>query len=122
MTGFNHFTILGIAGEAEERMTKGGKPWLILPVDVESYRRTTDNAPAQKECTTVPISLFSKVAETAKQYVRPGDAVAIQCRVQGGEYTDKNGVLRRSVTVTADQLHLIPNGRKQGGGYERNQP
>jgi single-stranded DNA-binding protein len=115
MTGLNHFTLLGIAGEGEERQTKTGKLWICLPVEVETFRKAVDGEPAQQEHTTIVVNLFSKTAEIAKQYVHPGDPVAIQCRVQGTEYKAPNGAIKRGTSITADQLILIPSGRRQGG-------
>jgi single-stranded DNA-binding protein len=108
MTGISQLVLLGTVAEIEHSTTKSGKPWLKLLLEIKRYRQTRDAA-GQDEVTLVPVNLFSKIADTANEYLRVGDAVAITAHVSGTEYTDRQtGKVRRGVTLTADLLHLLP--------------
>jgi single-stranded DNA-binding protein len=108
MTGISQLILLGTVAEIEQSTTKTGKPWLKLLLEIKRYRQTTDTS-GQDEKTIIPINLFSKIADTAHEYLRVGDAVAITARVSGTEFTDRQtGKVKRGVTLTADTLHLIP--------------
>ena len=108
MTGISQLILLGTVAEIEQSTTKNGKPWLKLLLEVKRYRAASDTG-GQDEVTLVPVNLFSKIADTANEYLRVGDAVAITGRVSGTEFTDRQtGKVKRGVTLTADLLHLLP--------------
>jgi single-stranded DNA-binding protein len=108
MTGISSLILLGSVSELEETSTKNGKPWVKLLLEVRRYRYTSEDS-GQDETTLIPVNLFSKIASTAVEYLRIGDAVALTCRVSGSEYNDKaTGKVRRGVTLTADVIHLLP--------------
>jgi single-stranded DNA-binding protein len=111
MTGTCSCFLLGTVCEPCELLTsKSGKPWLLLVIEVKTYRRSPEGG-GQEEETRLPVAVFSKTAEIAHQYLKVGDPVAISARVTGTEYTDKRGTSRRGVSLVADQLHLIPPSR-----------
>jgi single-stranded DNA-binding protein len=110
MIGSNAALLLGVVAETEELTTKTGKIWIKLLLEISTWRRTGESG-GQDECTFIPVNLFSKVAEIAREYVKPGDAVALTVRVSGTEYKGSDGKTRRGVNLTADTLHLLPNDR-----------
>jgi single-stranded DNA-binding protein len=111
MTGSNTTLLLGVVAEPlEELTTKTGKPWIKLVLEISTWRRTSESG-GQDETTLVPVNCFSKVAEIVREYLKAGDAVALTVRVSGTEYKGSDGRTRRGVTLTADQLHLLSNGR-----------
>jgi single-stranded DNA-binding protein len=108
MTGISQLILLGTVFELEQSTTKTGKPWVKLLLEIKRYRQTTDSA-GQDEVTLVPVNLFSKIADTASERLKVGDAVAVSARVSGTEFTDRQtGKVKRGVTLTADVLHLLP--------------
>ena len=110
MTGISSLILLGTVVGIEPATTKTGKPWIKLSLEIQRFRPTSDTG-GQDETTIVPVNLFSKLADTAGEYLHTGDAVAITARVSGTEYKDpKTGSVKRGVTLTADLLHLLPQG------------
>jgi single-stranded DNA-binding protein len=97
--------------EPEVLSTKNGKLWVRLLIEVRSWRRGADGEAGQEEVTKLPVNMFSKTAEIARDYLRVGDAVGLTCRVGGTEYKGTDGKTRRGITLAADQLHLIPQGK-----------
>jgi single-stranded DNA-binding protein len=108
MTGISTLILLGTVSELERLTTKNGKPWVRLLLEVQRYRITKGDE-GQDETTLIPVNLFSKIADTACEHLREGDAVALTCRVSGTEYNDRStGKTKRGVTLTVDVLHLLP--------------
>jgi single-stranded DNA-binding protein len=111
MTGISQLILLGRVAEIDILTTKNGKPWTRVTLEIKTYRRTTEGE-AQDEKTMLPVNLFSRLAETANQHLKVGDAVAVTARANGTEYKDKQtGTTKRGVSLVGDVLHLLPNGR-----------
>jgi single-stranded DNA-binding protein len=110
MTGSSNLLLLGtVASAPEELTTRNGKLWVKLLIEVKSWRRASDGEPAQEEVTLLPVNLFSKIAEIARDHLKVGDPVAVTARISGTEFKSADGKTRRGVNLTADQLHLIPS-------------
>src|ERR1700674_1061335 len=110
MTGIANLVLLGTVSEMEHLETKNGKPWVKLLIEVKTWRRGGDGETGQEESTLLTANVFSRMAYTARQQLRIGDPVVVTCRVSGTEYR-ADGKVKRGITLTADQLHLIPSGR-----------
>jgi single-stranded DNA-binding protein len=120
MTGSATALILGILAEPLEILqTRNGKPWVKAVISVKTYRRGTNGDPGQEEETYVPINLFSGPADAAKRFLQVGDPLGVTVRISGTEFRANGGPAKRGVSLTVDQLHLIPSGKKQGGSHER---
>jgi single-stranded DNA-binding protein len=104
MIGSNGCVLIGTVASLEKLTARNGKPWCQILLEISTFRHVVDGSPAREETTTVPVNLFSKLATIALEALKQGDAIAISVRLQGTRD-------RRGVTVTADQLHLFPNGR-----------
>jgi single-stranded DNA-binding protein len=111
MTGSATLMLLGTVAEVEHLQTKNGRPWIKLLIEVKSWRRAQDGEPGQEESTLLSVNCFAKLAETARDYLKAGDAVGITARVSGTEFSGGDGKVKRGISLTADQLHLIPNSR-----------
>ena len=112
MTGIAHVVLLGTVSEVEQLQTKNGRPWIKLLLEVKTWRRGADGEAGQEECTMLCVNCFSRIAETARSFLKPGDAVGLTCRVSGTEFKGTEGKVKRGISLTADQLHLIPNSRR----------
>ena len=67
------------------------------------------------------IDLWGKQAETLSEYLVKGKQVYIEGRLQTDEYTDKEGVKRKSTRVRCDRVVLLGSGGRgapmdRGGG------
>jgi single-stranded DNA-binding protein len=113
MTGSATLMLLGTVAEVEHLQTKNGRPWIKLLIEVKSWRRAQEGEPGQEESTLLSVNCFAKLADTARDYLKEGDAVGITARVSGTEFKGGEGQVKRGISLTADQLHLIPNGRME---------
>lgn len=64
------------------------------------------------------ISMFGKLAEIAGEYLKKGSSVYVEGRLQTREWTDKEGVARKTTEIVADRMQML-GGRSSGGNtYE----
>ena len=68
----------------------------------------------------IPLTAFSKTAETLMQYTGKGSKILVIGKLQTNNYTDKNGNKRTSYDVIVDRFEFLDSkSGNQGGG---NQP
>jgi single-strand DNA-binding protein len=76
------------------------------------------------------ITVFGRQAETCEKYLKKGRMVAIQGRIQTGQYQNKNGDTVYTTDVVANRVEFIDWGGQQGQGgqsyqrdsYQQSQP
>jgi single-stranded DNA-binding protein len=92
MSGFNQVILLGrLVAPPEELKTKSGKLFLRAVIATNVYSRSAD--------------VFLK-------YVSKGDLVHLVGRLDSREYKTDSGEKRLSLGLIVEQLHLLPNERK----------
>lgn len=70
----------------------------------------------QEETEWFYITFFGKQAEVSNQYLKKGQKVYIEGRLSTRKYTDRNGVERMSLDVTANELEMLtPKGQGASG-------
>jgi single-strand DNA-binding protein len=58
------------------------------------------------------ITFFGKQAETSNQYLKKGQKVFIEGRIQTRKYTDKNGIERTVIDVIGNEMEMLtPKGQ-----------
>ena len=116
MGSVNKVILVGNLGrDAEIRYTPGGAA--VSKFSLATTEKWTDKSGSQQERTEWHnIDLWGKQAETLNDYLRKGKQVYIEGRLQTDEYTDKDGVKRKSTRVRCDRVVLLGGG---GGGGER---
>ena len=111
MRGINSLFLLGsLRGEPEQKTSKAGKNYIRFEMDVVTVRKTNGMDEEVRE--VVPVTAFSKLGEIVSKYVKPGDTLHVVARVGSAEFKTDAGATRRSVSVVADSVQLLPNGRK----------
>lgn len=75
---------------------------------------TNKKVKGQDQASFWNVTLFGKLADIAAQYVKKGNPVFIDGEISQRKYTDKNGIERLSVDVTANSIQLL------GGKQETN--
>jgi single-strand DNA-binding protein len=119
MGSVNKVILVGNLGrDAELRYTPGGAA--VAKFSLATTEKWTDKAGSPQERTEWHnIDVWGKQAETLTEYLRKGKQVYVEGRLQTDEYTDKEGVKRKSTKVRCDRIVLLSSGR---GGYERSEP
>jgi single-strand DNA-binding protein len=116
MGSVNKVILVGNLGrDAELRYTPGGAA--VAKFSIATTEMWNDKAGQRQERTEWHnIDLWGKQAETLSEYLVKGKQVYVEGRLQTDEYTDKEGVKRKSTKVRCDRVVLLG-----GGGGGRNQ-
>ena len=122
MASFNKITIVGYLGrDPQIRYTPQGLA--VCDFSIATSERRGGGADSQEITTWFKITVWGKQAETANQYLAKGRQVYIEGRLRQEEYTDREGLKRTSLTVTASDVQfLTPKGNDEGGGGSAPRP
>jgi single-strand DNA-binding protein len=111
MGSVNKVILVGNLGrDAELRYTPGGAA--VAKFSLATTEKWTDKSGTLQERTEWHnIDLWGKQAETLSEYLRKGKQVYVEGRLQTDEYTDKEGLKRKSTKVRCDRVVLLGGGR-----------
>ncbi|MGE0102245.1 MAG: single-stranded DNA-binding protein [Blastocatellales bacterium] len=104
---FNKITIVGYLGrDPELRYTPQGTPVCRMSIATTEKRK---NAAGQTDehTTWFRVTIWGRQAELAKEYLSRGRQVYIEGRLRLEEYTDRDGVVRLSPEVTAQDIQFL---------------
>src|ERR1700716_267719 len=115
MASFNKVILLGnLTRDPEVRYTPKGSAVCDLVIAVNRVY-TLDNGEKREEVTYVDVTLWSRLAEIAGEYLKKGRPVFIEGRLQLDTWDDKqSGQKRSKLKVVGEGLQLL--GSRPGGG------
>ena len=118
MGSVNKVILVGNLGrDAELRYTPGGAA--IAKFSLATTEKWTDKSGGQQERTEWHnVDLWGKQAETLAEYLTKGKQVYVEGRLQTDEYTDKEGIKRKSIRVRCDRVVLLGGGGR-GAAMDR---
>ena len=93
-----------ITTKPELRTTNSGIPFTRFSVAIN---RTFTGSTGQREADFINILVWRKQAENVCNFLDKGSQVAIEGRIQTGNYTDKDGNNRTSFEVVADNVQFL---------------
>src|SRR5215470_8276009 len=110
MGSVNKVILVGNLGrDAELRYTPGGTA--VSKFSVATTETWNDKSGQRQERTEWHnIDLWGKQAETLSEYLTKGKQVYVEGRLQSDEYTDKEGIKRKSIRVRCDRVVLLGGG------------
>jgi single-strand DNA-binding protein len=119
MGSVNKVILVGNLGrDAEVRYTPGGAA--VSKFSIATTEVWNDKSGQRQERTEWhTIDLWGKQAESLSEYLLKGKQVYIEGRLQTDEYTDKEGIKRKSTKVRCDKLVLLGGGGGRGGSIDR---
>lgn len=111
---YQQITLVGNLGnDPEMRYTPNGVPVTSFSLAV-SRRWTGQDGQAQEKTLWFRVTAWRKLAETASQYLTKGRQVLVVGELEEPRtFTDKNGAVRVSLDVTANEIRFL--GRPDGG-------
>lgn len=124
MGSVNKVILVGNLGrDAEVRYTSAGAA--VARFSIATTEVWNDKAGQKQERTEWHnIDLWGKQAESLSEYLVKGKQVYIEGKLQTDEYTDKEGVKRKSTKVRCERVVLLGGGgdrSSSGGGQPRTQ-
>ena len=115
MASFNKITIVGYLGrDPVLRYTPTGQAVCDFSVATTEKRGGNAGGDAPEITTWFRITLWGKQAETANQYLSKGKQVYVEGRLRQNEYTDREGIKRMSLEVTATEMHFLSSRGEEG--------
>src|SRR5438045_76006 len=116
MGSVNKVILVGNLGrDAEVRYTPSGAA--VAKFSLATTEVWNDKGGQRQERTEWHnIDLWGKQAESLSEYLVKGKQVYIEGRLQTDEYTDKEGVKRKSTKVRCDRVVLLGGGSGRGAG------
>ena len=112
----NKVILIGNLGaDPELRYTSGGTP--VADLRLATSRKWTDKGGQQQEDTQWHrVVVWSKQAETCKEYLSKGRQVYVEGRLQTRQWEDRDGNKRWTTEVVAENVRFLGGGRGGGGG------
>jgi len=113
----NKAILLGNLGvDPEIRTTSGGQN--VANFRIATNRTFTDKSGQRQEQTEWHnIVVWGRLAEIAEQYLKKGDSVYIEGRIQTRSWEDQNGQQRWTTEIVAQEMTMLGGaGGGQGGG------
>ncbi len=116
----NRVVITGnLTRDPEHRVTPGGLSICKLGIAVNTRRKTSDGNWEEKP-NFFRVTVFGKQAETCRDYLKKGRAVAIDGRLEWSQY-EVEGQKRESIDIIADTVQFLGGrddaGASNGNGY-----
>lgn len=111
MQGLNRIELLGaLTAEPETKQTAGGLA--MLAFTLRTTQRYKDKSGAWTERNDEhELAVFGARAEGLGRLLHAGSVVLVEGSLASKPYTDRNGVERRSMTVSVGNVVLVGDGR-----------
>lgn len=112
----NHVSIMGrLARDPELRTTTSGKSVVSFTIATDRNRK---DANGQNQTDWIRMTAWEKTAEFICKYFQKGSMIAIDGRLQGKTYQDKNGNNRTDMEVVVEEVNFV--GAKSASNADSN--
>ena len=113
----NKAIVLGNLGQDPDgRSTSGGQ--MVANFSLATNRSWTDrNGQRQEQTEWHKIVAWAKLAEIIEQYLKKGDQVYIEGRLQTRSWEDKSGEKRYTTEIVAQEMVMLGSGGGARGGF-----
>ena len=121
---FNRIVLIGrLTRDPETRTTTTGKNYAVFSIAVDKGRKPTD--PNEPTADFFNIKVWGQTVDYVSNYLTKGRLIAVDGRIEGRKYIDKEGIQREIWEVTADNVKGLDRVRDDGdapsggggGGY-----
>lgn len=127
MASVNKVIILGTLGrDPEAKETANG---ILVNMSLATSRRYKDSSGnLQEETEWHRVTLFGRIAEVARDYLKKGDSAYVEGRLKTRSFEDKNGVKKSYTEILAETIQLLPKRKEtkettgQSGSYSDDDP
>ena len=96
--------------DIELKATTSGKSVVTFNIAVN---RPYKNDSGERDCDFLNCIAFSKLAETISKYVKKGDLIGIEGRIQTRSYTDKGGNNRYSTEIMVENIEFLQSKKEK---------
>ncbi len=99
-----------LGGDVEMRYSPDGKA--VASFSVATSEKWTKDGEKQEKTTWHNITVFGKLAEICGQYLKKGDQVYLEGRIQNRSY-EKDGVTKYISEIVVNQMQMLGGGDKK---------
>jgi len=119
MSGVNKAILIGnLGGDPTVRFTPSGQA--VANFNIATTERFTDrNKERQERTEWHRIVAWGRLAEIAQQYLKKGERVYIEGRLQTRQWEDQQGAKRSTTEIVAQNMMMLGRG---GGGASNDAP
>jgi single-strand DNA-binding protein len=112
--GINKVILVGTVGkDPEVRYFQSGDAYCTLSV-ATSEQWKDKSGEKQEKTEWHRVKFTRKLAEIVGEYVRKGQTIYVEGKLETQKYTDKQGIERYSTDVVANEMQML-GGKKDGG-------
>jgi single-strand DNA-binding protein len=117
--GFNKVIIMGnLARDPDVRHTPSKQKVARITVAVGRQWKNKVTGEVQNQTDFIPVVAWAFLADICDRYLRKGKPVLVEGRMQVREYEDqKTGTRKWATEVVAENLTMLPSGRREDEGY-----
>jgi single-strand DNA-binding protein len=117
--GFNKVIIMGnLARDPDVRHTPSKQKVARITVAVGRQWKNKLTGELQSQTDFIPVVAWASLADICDRYLRKGKPILVEGRMQVREYEDqKTGTRKWATEVVAENLTMLPGGRREDEGY-----
>ena len=118
MPDFNKVFLMGrLTKDPELRYTAGGAPVANLRMAINRVYQSQSVEKKEEVC-YVTVVVWRKQAEAAGEYLKKGDPLFVEGRLQSKSWETEDKQKRTVLEVVADRVQFLNRGTKSGGSSE----
>jgi single-strand DNA-binding protein len=118
---FNRIVLIGrLTRDPEVRTTTTGKNYATFSIAVDKGRKPTD--PNEPTADFFNVKVWGQTVDYVSNYLTKGRLIAVDGRIEGRKYIDKEGIQREIWEVTADNVKGLDRVRDDSDGGGHNAP
>jgi len=129
MSNLNKAMLIGRLGQdPETRYTASGAAITNISLATSERWRDKQTGEQQEKTEWHRLVFFGRLAEVAGEYLRKGDLIYVDGRLQTDKWEDQDGVTRYTTKIVASNLQML-SGKKEGqkqeaksGGFRDKKP
>jgi single-strand DNA-binding protein len=108
MKGINKVILVGTVGKDPElRYFQSGDAYCTLSVATSESWKDKQTGEKQEKTEWHRVKFTRKLAEIVGEYVRKGQQIYVEGKLETSKYTDKQGVERYSTDVVANEMQML---------------
>lgn len=113
----NKIFVIGRVGRDPETRTIG-QGTNVTNFSLAITEKWTRDGQKEEKTTWLNISQFGRGAEFASQYIRKGQKIAVDGKLEIREWTDSNGNPRKDPQIVADKVEILADPSRSGSNTQ----
>lgn len=113
MRGLNKVMVIGNLGQDPDvRYTQNGT--CVANLSIAVNEQWTKDGERHEKTEWIRCVLWGKIADVAKTYLKKGDAVYVEGRMQTRSWDDREGKKRYTTEVNVNEMRMLGSGGSRG--------